>query len=203
MNLRTIASRLGLLAALVAFAPSCSGGGGGSASGGPAADPVEDGAILKITYFRSLPEPKTKKLKPAFRAVMSESWRDRMGDGPREPLAKAAPKEVYMGYLNDITMAKYVKKLREFGLDDLKSRNPDDFKPEDYGRLCVDPQKGNLIRIFTIGNEKGAKSYYYPDQQTDKELIEKFVKCESYIMRACEYAINVQTMSDPLPGRPK
>ena len=195
MNLRTIASSL-VLACLVG---ACSGSG----SSAPAPDPVEDGAILKISYFRAFPEAKTKRLKPAFRAVMSKSWQDRMGDGPREPLAKAAPREVYLGYLPDITMAKYVKKLQEFGLEDLKSRKTDELKPEEWGRLAVDPQQSSLTRIFTVGTDKGARSFYYRDQQTDPESIQKFVKCEAYILRACEYAVNVQTMSDPLPGRDK
>ncbi len=195
MNLRTIASSL----VLACLAGACSGGGGGA----PAPDPVEDGAILKISYFRAFPEAKTKRLKPAFRAVMSKSWQDRMGDGPREPLAKAAPREVYLGYLPDITMAKYVKKLQEFGLDDLKSRKTEELKPEEWGRLAVDPQQSSLTRIFTVGTDKGARSFYYRDQQTDPESIQKFVKCEAYILRACEYAVNVQTMSDPLPGREK
>ena len=195
MNLRTIASSL----ALACLIGACSGGGGGAA----APDPVEDGAILKISYFRAFPEAKTKRLKPAFRAVMSKSWQDRMGDGPREPLAKAAPREVYLGYLPDVTMAKYVKKLQEFGLDDLKSRKTEELKPEDWGRLAVDPQQTSLTRVFSVGNDKGSRSFYYRDQQTDPESIQKFVKCEAYILRACEYAVNVQTMSDPLPGREK
>ena len=195
MNLRTIASSV----VLACLAGACSGGG----SGAPAPDPVEDGAILKISYFRAFPEAKTKRLKPAFRAVMSKSWQDRMGDGPREPLAKAAPREVYLGYLPDVTMAKYVKKLQDFGLDDLKSRKPEDLKPEDFARLAVDPQQTSLTRIFTVGNDKVVRSFYYRDQQTDPESIQKFVKCEAYILRACEYAVNVQTMSDPLPGRDK
>jgi hypothetical protein len=126
-----------------------------------------------------------------------------MGDGPREPLAKAAPREVYLGYLPDVTMAKYVKKLQEFGLEDLKSRKTEELKPEEWARLAVDPQQTSLTRVFSVGTDKGARSFYYRDQQTDPESIQKFVKCEAYILRACEYAVNVQTMSDPLPGREK
>jgi hypothetical protein len=180
---------------------ACSGGGGSGSTAGP--DPVEDGAILKISYFRAFPEAKTKRLKPAFRAIMSNSWQDRMGDGPREPLAKAAPGEIYIGYVADVTMAKYVKKLREFGMDDLKSRKPEELKPDEWARLSVDPQRSTYTRVFTVGSDKGAKSYAYTDQQTDPEAIQKFVKCEAYILRACEYAINVRTMSDPLPGKEK
>jgi hypothetical protein len=100
-------------------------------------------------------------------------------------------------------MAKYVRKLQEFGLDDLKARKTEDLRPEEWARLAVDPQQTSLTRIFTVGNDKGSRSYYYRDQQTDPESIQKFVKCEAYILRACEYAVNVQTMSDPLPGREK
>jgi hypothetical protein len=196
MNLRTIASSLVLPCLLAA----CSGGGGGRA---PEPDPLEDGAILKITYFRAFADAKTKRLKPAFRAIMSQSWQDRMGDGPREPLAKAAPGEIYLGYIADVTMAKYVKKLQEFGLNDLQSQKPEDIKPEDFARLSVNPQTSSLTRVFTVGSDKNARSYVYTDQQTSPERIQKFVKCEAYIMRACEYAINVRTMSDPLPGREK
>ena len=195
MNYRTIVSSL----ALAALVGACSGSGGSSS----APDTIEDGAILKISYFRSFPEAKTKRLKPAFRVIMSQSWQDRMGDGPREPLAKAAPGEIYMGYVADLTMSKYVKKLKEFGLDELKSCDPNDLKPDEFARASVNPQTSQLIRVFTVGNEKGAKSYFYRDQQGNKDTIEKFVKCESYILRACEYAINVRTMSDPLPGREK
>jgi len=197
MNWRTTGSSL-ILAALLAA--GCSGGGEGNAS---APELMEDGAILKISYFRAFPEAKTRRLKPAFRCVMSKSWQDRMGDGPREPLAKAAPGEIYMGYLPDVTMAKYVKKLQEFGLDDLKARKTEDLKPEEWAAKAIQPQSNNFTRIFTIGNDKGSRSYLYTDQQTDKTTIEKFVKCEAYILRACEYAVNIQTKSDPLPGKEK
>jgi hypothetical protein len=190
-------SRRGAFLPLLAALLSACGGGSGP---GPSSD---DPIILKISYFRALPDPKTKRLEPNYRVVMSESWHDRMGEGPREPLAKAAPGRIYMGYVPDVRMAKYMSRLKEFGMDDLKSRNPDELKPDDFGRLAINPQETNFTRIFTVGNEKGAKSYYFRDQQTSKESIEKFVKCEAFIMRACEYAINVQSRSDPLPGREK
>jgi hypothetical protein len=196
MNLRTIGHSLAL-AALACLAASCSGGGASAPE-----EPLEDGAILKISYFRAFPEAKTKRLKPAYRVIMSNSWQDRMGDGPREPLAKAAPGEIYMGYVADVTMAKYVRRLKEFGLDELKARKTEDLKPEEWGRLVLDPQKGNQIRIFTVGSDKGARSFVSIDQPPGAES-QAFIKCEAYILRACEYAINVRTMSDPLPGREK
>lgn len=193
MSLRTIACRI-LASGLVLLA-AC-GGSGGGASAGP--DLPEEGAVVKMSYFRALPEPRTKKLEAVFRVVMSETWRDRMGDGPREPLAKAAPGKVYMGYVQDRDMVKYVKKLKELGLDDLKARDPSELKPDDFNRMALNPQETSFTRVLTVGVDKTAKSYWYRDQQISKDMIEKFVKCETFISRACEYAINVRTMSDPL-----
>ncbi|MBI3857856.1 MAG: hypothetical protein HY293_19415 [Planctomycetes bacterium] len=201
MSFRNTASRVPVLAALACLLASCSGGGGGvSSSAGPSSD---DPLVLKISYFRALPDGRTKKLECHFRCVMSESWRDRMGDSPREPLAKGAPGRIYMGYVADPKMALYLKRLKEFGLNDLIPMKPEEIRPEDLARASLDPTKTSFIRVFTVGDEKGSKSYYYPHQQTSKDLIEKFVKCETYISRACEYAINVSSSSDPLPGRTK
>ena len=199
MNWKTIVCRLAAVAVLALAVPAC----GGSTTGGTVEPSSDDPAILKLSYFRALPEPKTKKLEPNFRVVMSESWRDRMGDGPREPLAKAAPGKIYMGYIPDGQMVRYVKKLKELGIDDLKPQPTESLNPDAFARLALNPQETSFTRVLTIGDEKGSRSYYYRDQQTSKDLIEKFVKCETFISRACEYAIQVRTMSDPLPGRPK
>ena len=185
-----------VVAVLAGSVASCSGSG----SGDPSPD---DPVILKLSYFRALHEPRTKKLEPNFRTVMSESWRDRMGEGVREPLARAAPGKIYIGYRPDIEMSKYLKRLKEFGLEDLKSRRTQEINPDEFGRLCLDPAMSSKIRIFTVGTEQGARSYLYTDQQFSRETIEEFIKCEAYIIRACEYTINMRATSDPLPGRDK
>jgi hypothetical protein len=195
MSSRTIAFRLSALAMLALAVPGC-----GSTSGSIAEQSSpDDPAVLKLSYFRALPEPKTKRLEPNFRVVMSESWRDRMGESPREPLAKAAPGKIYMGYVPDVQMVRYVKKLKELGIDDLTPLATETLDPETFSRKALNSNESTFTRVFTIGTDKGSKSYYYRDQQTSRDLIEKFVKCETFISRACEYAIQVRTMSDPLP----
>lgn len=197
MSWRSIVSK----AAALALLAGC--GGGGSTQAVPDTD---DGlAILKITYFRAFPEAKTKRPEPTFRAVMSESWRDRVADGPKEPLAKAAPGKIYLGYVPDAEMARYVKRLREMGLDELAASKPEDYDPDKFSRLALNATETSFTRVFTVGDEKGARSYYYRDQQKSgrTELIEKFVKCEAFVARACENSINVRTTTDPLPGRNK
>ena len=194
-------SRVLLGSLLAALLSACQSGSSGS--GGATATSTDELAILKISYFRALPEPRTKKLEPTYRVVMSRSWQDRVGDSPKEPVARAAPGKIYLGYVVDAEMVRWVKKLKEFGIDDLKPRNPDELNPEDFNRACLDPQKTSFIRVFTVGSDKGAKAYFYPDQQSSKDLIEKFVKCEAFISRICENSINVRTTTDPLPGRNK
>src|SRR5579862_9557370 len=159
MNWRSIVSKIATLGVLVALDLGC---GGETQQTVP--DTFDGLAILKITYFRSLPEAKTRRPEPTFRAVMSESWRDRVANGPREPLAKAAPGRVYMGYISDSEMFRYVKRLRELGVDDLKARKPEDFDPDDFSRKASNPQETSFTRVFTVGDDKGARSYYYRDQ---------------------------------------
>ncbi|HVR83201.1 MAG TPA: hypothetical protein VMU54_02750 [Planctomycetota bacterium] len=198
MNWRSIGFKVAPLGFLVALFPGC---GGDSQQTVP--DTVDGLAILKITYFRSLPEAKTRRPEPTFRAVMSESWRDRVANGPREPLAKAAPGRVYMGYISDSEMFRYVKRLREMGIDDLKASKPENYDPDTFARMAVNPTETSFTRVFTVGDDKSAKSYYYRDQQTSPELIQKFVKCEAFVARACENSINVSATTDQIPGRLK
>jgi hypothetical protein len=201
MSWPTIAFKLTGLALLALLVPACGGATSGTIVEEPSSS--DDPFVFKMSYFRALPEPKTKRLEPHFRVVMSESWRDRMGESPKEPLAKAAPGRIYMGYIPDAHMVRYEKKLKELGLDDLTPRATETLDPEALGRKAVHSDETSFTRVITIGNAKGSKSYYYRDQQTSKDLIEKFIKCETFISRACEYAIQVSTKSDPLPTRPR
>jgi hypothetical protein len=195
MSSRSIGFRFAALALAAVLQPAC----GGETATVP--DTPDGIAVLKLTYFRALPESKTKRPEPTFRAVMSESWRDRVANGPREPLAKAAPGKVYMGYISDAEMARYVKKLKEMGLDDLKPSKPEDYDPDLFNRKALNLQETSFTRVFTVGDEKSAKSYYYRDQQTSPDLIQKFVKCEAFVARACENSINTSVSTDPIPGR--
>src|ERR1051325_11417935 len=111
MSSRSIAfGRIALPALLAGALLSCS-----ESRRGPEPAKFEIGDILKISYFRGLPDGKTKKPEPIYRVIMSESWRDRVGESPREPLAKAAPGKLYVGFLSDAEVASYFQKLQEFG----------------------------------------------------------------------------------------
>ena len=192
MSTRSIASSLGIL-----LLAACGGGGGGTAV---RPDENLSGEVLKISYFRVNPEPKTKRPEPTYRVVMSEGWRQTMGEGPREPFAKAAPNKVFKGFANDPVMAKYIRELRGLGLDQLRFQNPDDANPTDLYQKAMGP-RGDLQRIITVGTDKSARSYYFTDQPGD-ELAKIFIKCEilaSAIMDGHTLSVRVVT---PRTGAP-
>lgn len=191
MNLRSIASRLAALGFAALLLPSC--GGGSDVRN----DESLAGDILKISYYRVNPEPKTKRPEPTYRVVLSKSWQDRIGDNPREPLAKAAPKQVYKGFPEDPVMRRYVDKLRSIGLDQLKSRSPDEVNPQALYQLAMDPTKGNAVRVITVGTDKAAKSYFAADQPSGNES-DIFIKCEMYIVQIMAgHTIKLEIVTDP------
>lgn len=191
MSLRSIVSKLAGLALAAGLLPSCGG------SSDLRSDEDLSGEILKISYFRVNPEPKTKKPEPTYRVVLSKAWQDRFGDNPREPLPKAAPGQVYKGFPEDVVMRRYVDKLRGLGLDRLRPRSPDDVNPQALYQLAMDPAKGNLARVITVGTDKSAKSYFASDQGPGTES-KIFLDCEMYIVQVMAgHTIKVQIVTDP------
>lgn len=156
--------------------------------------PEGEVAPIKISYFRAYAEPRTQRLEPSFRAVMSHGWKDRLGESTREALMKAAPKKIFTGFLSDAEMRKYVRLLRDYGLDSLLARDTDSLNPQEFNRLALHPSETSFTRVFSVGTDKGSKSYYYKDQQRSADLIAKFVKCESFITRITEYSMKVEVL---------
>lgn len=194
MNTRSIAFSLGLAAFLA-----------GCGDGGTAVRPSGEGPpgeVLKISYFRVNLEPKTKRPEPTYKVVMSESWRQVLGEGPREPFQKAAPNKVFKGFANDPVMAKYVRELRSLGLDKLRSQNPDDCNPNDLHQRALGP-KGDLARVITVGSDKNARSYHFTDQPNE-DLAKLYIKCEmlvSQIMDGHTLSVRVVTPRTAIPDK--
>lgn len=180
-------SWLSLVLAIAGCAPS-------SGSSAPEAPPEGEPDPIKISYFRAYPEPRTQRLEPSYRAVMSHGWRDRLGESPRDVLVKAAPKKLYTGFLSDLEMRKYVRLLKDYGLDDLRPRDTDSLNPLELNRLATHAQETSFTRVITVATDKGSRSYYFRDQQVSKDLIAKFVKCESFVTRVTEYSMQVQVV---------
>ncbi len=93
--------------------------------------------------------------------------------------------------------------MKDLGIEDLNAGRPEDWDPVKFGRNAVDPTESNFTRVFTVGDQKGAKSYYFRQNQTSTEIIKKYVNCESFVIRACENSINTSVSTDAIPGRPK
>lgn len=180
MNWRITSCSLLLLA-------GCASGG----TSGPA------GGVLKISYYRSNLDPKTKKRVPTYRVVMSESWKKEVGESPREPFGRAAPGMVYVGFVPDGHMGRYLEALRKAGLEQLAPREPESFTPQDLHRLASHPEQGEYMRIITVGTDAWHKSYFYKDQQVSPEQINRFRECEKIVSVIAEYSFQFRTGVQP------
>jgi hypothetical protein len=171
--------------------PSC----GGSAEVRTEENPRGD--LLKISYYRVNPEPKTKRPEPTYRVLMSRSWQDQLGENPREPFPKAAPNQVYKGFEEDAVVRRYVNKLRSLGLDQLHPRNPDEVNPQALYATAMNPANQKPPRVITVGTDKSAKSYFSTEQEEGTQS-EIFIKCEMYVVSVMAGStIKVQIVTDP------
>ena len=194
MSWRSTVFRLAALALAAGLLPSC---------GAEIRDESLGGDILKISYYRVNPEAKTKRPEPTYRVLLSNSWHDHVGENPREPYPQAAPGQVYKGFADDIVVRRYLDKLQGMGLLSLRARNPDDVNSRALLSMAIDPKEmdskeGYYTRVITVGTDKGAKSYFYRDQQTSPEGIETFRTCERYVASVMAgHTIKVQVLTDP------
>lgn len=172
----------------------CGSPGAAPESAGLLEGSLEDpeAAILKVSYYRAYVEPRTKRLEPTYKAVMSEGWREKMGESPRDHLVKAAPGKLYIGFLGDARLRKAWELLKEMGIDRLRSIDTDRLPPPaELQRLALNPQRTEFTRIITLADENGSRSYYYPDQQVSADLIKTFVECEKLVLRIVEHSIHI------------
>jgi len=180
MNWRTIA-----LSLAAAFLAGC---------GGPRTLPWGGtGDILKLSYYRVNTDPRTKKLEPTYRVVMSQSWREFRGDAPGEPFGRAAPGRVYSGFVTDAHMRACIADLTKAGIGGLQPSEPESHNPHDLHRKAVHPAEHEYTRVITIGTEKWHKSFYYRDQQSSRDLIETFVRCEKLASAYVQMSIMIQS----------
>lgn len=171
------------------------GCGPSATTSSPSAAPPEGEADpLKVSYFRAYPEPKTQRLEASYRAVMSYGWKDRLGESPRDVLVKAAPKKLFTGFLSDTELRRYVKLLKDNGLEKMVARDTDTLNPLELNRLSLDAKETSFTRVITLATDKVSKSYYYRDQQKSKELIEVFRECEKIMARITEYSMQIQVV---------
>jgi hypothetical protein len=195
---RTGCFRFPALVLVAAIVPSC---GPSGTSVRPEGEPLP----LKISHFRSYEDQRTKKLVPTYRAVMSYGWKDRVGESPRETLMAAAPRSAqYLGYAEDEKMARYVRDLEDFGIGKLIGVDPETLKPQELAALSQHPVQHNFHRVFTVGTDKGARSYYYFDHHKPgrERLLEIFLKCESYVVSVMQgYSASTRIWTTPVQTR--
>ena len=169
-------------------------------TGGP---PKVEATVLKISYFQSIMSPQTKKPEPVYRVVMSESWKDLVGKSPREPMPRAAGKAVFVGYLPDREMQRYIGYLRKLGIEKLASREPESFDPRELKRLATtgSPKGRDHSRVITVGSDKEHRSYWVMDQPAG-EPSTIFIECEKFVSQVVGASFNIRSGAEPfIPGR--
>ncbi len=163
----------------------------------------EFGEVLKISYYRVNTDPRTKKLDPTYRVVMSNSWRDVKGESPGEPIGRAAPGRVYRGFVGDARMRSYFEELVRLGIGRLQPVEPESINPHELHRLATNPAEHEYTRVITIGTDRWHKSFTFRDQQRtgDIGLVETFVRCERRVAMMVQESILVQVevIGPPFP----
>ena len=196
MSSRSIIFRLAALGTAAWVLPSC-----GGTSGSARSDETPQEGALKIAYFRSNPDPKTKRPEPTFKVLMSYSWQSVLGEGPRDPLIKAAPGKIFKGFAADVVVARYIARLKDLGLDRLQSRNPDDQNPSTVYQQALAPAERDHPRIITVGTDKAARSYFFQDQATEEQT-RTFIACERLASAIMDGHVMLVTVEKAGPDRP-
>ena len=157
--------------------------GCGGRSRGENLPPVSD--VLKIAIFRAYRDPRTKKPAPTYRAVMTDSWREQIGESPRDPFAKASPGNVYKGFLADRRVRRIYEELVDLGLHTLRASGPDDYAPQDLHDRAVHPTEGPLTRILVVGTDEWTRCFLRKDQILggDEGPARIFADCERFVLK--------------------
>ncbi len=174
MNVRLIC--VGVFAALLF--------GCGGRSRGENLPQVSD--VLKIAIFRSYPDQRSNtKLAPTYRAVMSESWRQQIGESPRDPFSKAAPGKVYKGFLSDRRVRLIYEELVDLGLHTLRASGPDDYNPKDLYKQATNPGESLLTRIIVVGTNEWTLCFLRKDQilAGEEQPARTFADCEKFVLK--------------------
>lgn len=207
MNCRTL-----LLLALVAA--GC-GGTGSSNSGTTGGDPFETGAsrAIKVTYIRYNLEPRAKRWEPEYRIMLSDGWRQKNGQSPREPqftkifrhpfLAESIPDEVLVVLAREMVRA---------GLNDLRDTTIDRINTEELKKIerlsTQDPnviERVKVLRIINIETEDFKKTVTFYDNDdrlmgppSRDSLSFKFSLVEREVIKvAVQYTVQIRIEANP------
>lgn len=164
-------------------------------------DPAQ-GKVLKVTYIRFHIDERTRKPVPEYRVMLSAAWKARYGESPNEPFAKLYRRGSRSPFLGEVPDDKLVNLLRELdrkGIETLVSKDPEDVDLVMLQNAERNPQKAELTRVITVGDEQGSRSYIYSDNQLSTEHIKAFVTCEREVIKlAVQYTAQVSVGTNPV-----
>jgi hypothetical protein len=167
--------------------------------------PVRSVDLVKVTYVRFNLDPKTGRYHPVYQVLISNSWKRKFGNNPREPYSKLFPRRgkhaPLLGIVPDREMRSFRKKLWNAGLPGLVSVAPEEVDLVALSQVRLDRTEPPFTRIITVGNGTESRSWLFRGNNYSLESIRQFVQCEKLIIRMGElYAAKIGFES--LPVRP-
>lgn len=188
------------------FLGGCSGGGSELPEAEEPGVVVRSRDLVKVTYIRFNFDRKKNRYQPVYQVLLSESWKRKFGNNPKEPYSKLFPRKgnhtPYMGIVPDREMRSFQKKLVRQGLSALVAVSPEDVDLVALAQVRLSREEPPYTRIITVGNGKEAQSWLFRKNNYSMESIRQFVKCEKMILEMVAlYAAQISMESLPIrPG---
>jgi hypothetical protein len=191
---------LGLIAA------GCAGGGGASDTSGDPYTAGETVRAIKVTYLKFSFDKRLRKWTPEYRIMLSDGWRQKMGQSPREPFTRMYKSPFLADSIPDEILAQLVREMTRAGLNDLHDTSLDRINLEAYKRAERLPESAQeeiaKLRLINIETESMKKSITYGDNIGSLEEAQRFVKVEREVIKIA-YAYTVQITIESAPAVPK
>ncbi len=191
----------------MALAPGCRGGGGSNPmDGDPFAAPQVK--AIKVTYIRFNWDPKNKRFVHEYRIMLSDGWRQKNGQNPREPFTKLWRDPFKAESIPDTVLDNLVKEMEKFGLNDLNSRAADSINLEELKKVEKLPYERSAEvlrwRIINLETDAGKKTVTFIDND-DRAVVNngpqalKFSKVEMQVIKvAAQYTVQVTYDTPPM-----
>ena len=196
---------LGLIAA------GCSGGGGGGGATDTSGDPYASSETvrpIKVTYVRFNWDKRLRKWTPEYRIMLSDGWRQKMGQSPREPFTRMYKSPFLADSIPDELLARLVREMVRAGLNDLHDTSLDRINLEAYKRAerFGEDQRSHeeiaKLRLINVETESMKKSVAFGDNLDSREQADRFVKVEREVIKIAN-AYTVQITIEASPAVPK
>ncbi len=191
------------------IAAGCAGGGGGGGATDTSGDPYTSSETvrpIKVTYLRFNFDKRLRKWTPEYRIMLSDGWRQKMGQSPREPFTRMYKSPFLADSIPDEILAQLVREMVRAGLNDLQDTSLDRINLQAYKRAEGLPETAQKeiasLRLINVETESMKKSVAFGDNIDSVEQAQRFTKVEREVIKIAN-AYTVQITIESSPAVPK